>query len=375
MKPLKSPQDHLGYPLYLALIFAVVALNSAFASTLSDNEPEIASMSVDSLSVAKARLDYAVPDAPAFKMIDIDPSGIMRPTSARDLAGILSTIGSNGGGIELAPGLLFGDPNLSQYKDDPFWYRVRLSASMKLVENGGKDIAFGVRTTILDKSDLRSDDLLTQKLVEIGHMSESIRNECKDYIVDTLRVDPIDNTSEFNRIFDSCYTARLETYLETNFDALIEHLRKQAKERNWNRAIMELGSAYLLSGSDSTLRSLTSSKYALWFSYGFPLGPSGQCFIGINGQRMIGKTGKLDASMAAAAVRFYFGNNERKVYGQMDWKGSDGKLPEVYFSLGGELMVSNGIWIDASLGLLDSKERSSAQLVTTLNLRLATPEL
>ena len=115
------------------------------------------------------RMNYSVPDAPAFKLLDTDPSNVLKPTSVRELAiGLSDFLRSDNSivlpqsfAVEFSPGLLIGGKTLTLagYRKHPALYRTRLSIATNRPEDAAAatTVAFGIRVTQIDQSDLRTD--------------------------------------------------------------------------------------------------------------------------------------------------------------------------------------------------------------------------
>ncbi|MBI1928035.1 hypothetical protein HYR99_27805 [Candidatus Poribacteria bacterium] len=122
------------------------------------------------------RVDFAVPDSPAFKVLGVDPSNTLRPSSVRELlVGTSDFMGKDGAltipknfAAEFAPILLIGGKNLTlrDYQKHPYLYRLRVSAATKREETANQDVnqengtptelGLGLRVSIIDKSDPRT---------------------------------------------------------------------------------------------------------------------------------------------------------------------------------------------------------------------------
>jgi hypothetical protein len=316
--------------------------------------------------LAKTRVDYAVPEAPAFKILDVEPDAIMRPGNVREVGVSIANFLSNGGAIEISPGLLFAPSSLKDYQSHPFVYRLRVSFSTKSSQYGARDYALGVRMTFIDETDLRTDKLLSDSLVRIGdEIGIKINNFTRDnaelYVV---------NKAEFDE--------KLESFLlplRKKYDKLIVNARQEAKKRNWNKSILELGIAGVASSLDATYKHLLQNRYGVWLTGGLPLfGESGQIVFGGSGFLERGMENKLNQTNGSIAVRGYIGNNWMKGFLGADWTAIKKELPLLRVNVGGEFNVSNGIWIEILVGLSNQKNQLTT-LTSSFNIKLATPEL
>jgi len=326
----------------------------------------LASKMLDSAGVAKARVDYAVPDAPAMKMLDIDPSNLMRPSTVREVALAVSAINAKGGAVEFSPTLLT-NPTLTQYKERPFWYRLRLSGGAKTSDDGTKSYGIGLRMTFVDEADLRTDQALQQDLLEIGHQLGRKELECSNAIT----IDPVDHPEEYGRAFDSCLD--MPKFI-ARADSMVGGARERAKERNWNKALWEMGIAALASTNDSLVRHLRAEKYGLWSTLALPIfSTRGQILIGVKGLVERDSANSLSDWDGSMAIRGYAGRNNMKGYVELDYEGKTHQFPSVDAYLGMELSFGNGIWVDGSIGIV-AKEGEGAKLASSFNFRFGTPE-
>src|SRR5688572_1826337 len=144
--------------------------------------PQVLRSPVDTVDLFKMRADFTVPESPAFKLVDIDESAILRPASVRELALAFSsfTDSTDGGfrlpksiGIEVAPWLAAKSRTLTRGKyGNPKWtwlYRLRVSGAVHTSEGARRphEIAGGLRFTFLDDGDSRLDTVLKNRILAI----------------------------------------------------------------------------------------------------------------------------------------------------------------------------------------------------------------
>lgn len=334
--------------LHIILIFVIICLLSVANSYSQKNEKQS--------DIAKTRVDYAVPDAPAFKILGVTPGVIMRPGNVREVGVTVANFLANGGAVEISPGLLFASPSLSDYQSNPFLYRLRISAATKSTLYGVRDYALGVRITFLDETDLRADKILQDSLLEL---SKRIGMKVNDF----LRYNPPEKLASFKKSLDEEY------------DDLIIGAREEAKLRNWNKSILELGIAGVATSMDATYKHFLQNKYGVWLTGGLPLwGEAGQIVFGGRGYLERGTENTLDQSRGSIAVRGYIGNNSMKGFVEVDWTSIKNELPVFELSIGGEVNVINGIWVEILAGISKQKKQLTT-LTNSFNIRLATPEL
>lgn len=236
----------------------------------------------------KTRVDFNVPISPAFEILDEKPSSIVEPGSLREIAAILGATNTNPNsfGIEAAPFILFHKPSLPEYRRDAskrFLYRSRLSAAF--VRNIQTQVSAGLRFTLLDETDLRLDENLNRLLADYARTYSGYLNDC----LRDLNEDDPDLETKAAECADEKFTED------------IRKVREEAKSKIWNKTIIETGIAVSGLSPDSLLKNLLLNRMALWFTSAFPLGESGQLFIGIKGliTRMDGTLNNNEASFAA----------------------------------------------------------------------------
>lgn len=344
--------------LYIILIFVIICLLS-IANSFSQTDEKLS-------DIVKTRVDYAVPDAPAFKILGITPNVIMRPGNVREVGVTVANFLANGGAVEISPGLLFASPSLSDYQSNPFLYRLRISAATKSTLYGVRDYALGVRLTFIDETDLRADKILQDSLKKIGN---EIGMKINDFTRDNAALFA-SNKTEFDE--------KMESFLEPihkKYDRHIEKSRREAKLRNWNKPILELGIAGVATSMDATYKHFLQNKYGVWLTGGLPLiGESGQIVFGGRGCLERGTENKLDQSSGSMAVRGYIGNNSMKGFVEVDWTAIKNELPVFEMAIGGEFNVINGIWVEILAGVSKQKKQLTT-LTNSFNIRLATPDL
>ncbi len=141
--------------------------------TSAQDEPnmqEIFVKKADTAVLNQVKLDFSVPDMPVFKALGKDPSNLLRPSSAKDVAFAIGNFRSTGSTIipknfslEVAPGLFKPWYTLSEYQKKG-WIRFITKARISIgadnnEETGTNSFAAGLRFTLLDNSDFRKDSV------------------------------------------------------------------------------------------------------------------------------------------------------------------------------------------------------------------------
>jgi hypothetical protein len=356
-----------------------------------------------SISAGWGNMDFAVPESPAFQILGTNPDNIIKPTSAKAATlNIGDYFLTNGPvipkslAVEISPFLL-ADSKVSLYKynHNKFLYRMRLSFGTSSQQNGNYAIAEGLRFTILDKTDLRTDTLFNKY---IGSLLQDVA-VAKSTIINT-------HIKELNQIVgenyyqflsdisdeshlsskDSVLSKESDDFLdkifqESNDSVLANHLsqlsayRDQKRNSLWNKQIWEAGIASLQSSSDSLINNLKFSQIGLWSSLGFPVGKKGSQFYR-NSQLLIGiKGGLLDSTTwetnVSLGARLFYGGNNVKGYVQGEW---DSKNQQTSFTttLGCQFNISSGLWGQFALNFIIENGKTSFQ--PGFNIGLGTAE-
>jgi hypothetical protein len=313
--------------------------------------------------VQKARVDFAVPDFPALKIFEREADMIARPGTVRDISIGLGNLLQGGGALEVAPALLFSKASLSSYQQTPFLYRTRISVSVNSPANRVREIGWGLRCTIIDDADLRTDKILQSTLISIGRELDSLSLEW----LKSLPFDVLSDSVRFNQEYDC--------FLSPAFNKKIIEAREEAKKRNWNKPILEFAIAGSAVSPDSTLKRFSQSAYAFWLTGGFPiLNEEGQIVFGLKGAAHRSESNKIDDVQASFGLRSYYGSNNLKGFLECDWKAEKKQFPYFGVNFGGELNVLNGVWVDCSLGII-KQSNEEAKFNSSLNIKIATPEI
>lgn len=328
--------------------------------------------------ISKARADMAVPDAPAFKILDVDPNNIMRSSNLREVGLSVSNFLLGGGVLpkafaaELSPGLLMGRVSLDGYQKNPFWYRFRISAGSKTASNGATDLAIGFRFTFQDESDLRTNKDLEKRILNSARAINDIETEA----LKQIPADPfLDDSSkaQADSLYDA-FKASKQSQI-SGYEAEIVSVRDKAKKESWNKPILEAGLAVVGNSKDSLAKNLLASKYGVWITRGFSVfGQNDQTLIGLKGLLGRNTNGELKQGEGSLALRYYYGENSEKGFLEADWTFNSEMNPAYSVSIGGELDVANGFWLDASFGMI-KKGVDDPKITSSLNIRIATPEL
>jgi hypothetical protein len=328
---------------------------------------------VDS-TVASIRMNFAVPDAPAFKILGIQPDNILRPATTQELAislsePFLSSKFPSAVAMEFSPYLTIAGSSLTlrNYQESSIkriLYRTRISvASRRSTSIGDTTIlAFGLRFTLLDESDLRLDKDYIDKIYSYNDSILALESRIRDHFRDTIPPFAI-NVKEAQ---DSIAIATRE------LDSKIAAVREEAKLRNWNKSIIEAGIAIAGASPESTrARGIVGTRAAFWFVGAGSFSTWGQWVLGLNTTLRRNSAGKFSAIDGALSGRIYAGENIYKGYVQFESEIQDHELKNLLL-IGGEARLFGTFWIDYAAGIQKAGS-NPVTFTSNLNVRMGTP--
>lgn len=306
------------------------------------------------------RTDFAVPDAPALLLLDVEPSTILRPTTVRELAATVSDFASSGDfslprafAVEFAPALLIGGKTLSlqKYRGNPALYRLRLSAATRRPEDSASptEIALGVRVALIDEADLRMNPEYLRQAVDIAQRVNDI------YVAARRRVGPPPTPIELTSVEEDSIV-----HLQAPLTELWEN-------KKWNSRVLDVAAGMLAQGRDSLGRDLRSTQLAAWGTFGTGFGRWGQLLLG---GKIASVRDLLTDDFSAKgdlASRFYVGTNRYKVFAEVGGTWQSGP-DEWLLNGGGEAKLIRGGWVSFSAGLATTSSRTD--LRTNLAVKL-----
>jgi hypothetical protein len=326
----------------LALVVAVSCLTRSAAGQFSFTP---ARTGLDSIAT-RFRIDFAVPEAPALSLFQVSKSSILRPGTVREFAALASDIVSDDGkvtvpeelGLEVSPAMLIAGPrlSLSAYQKAPWFYRLRLSAAVKRQGSRLTNLAFGLRTAVLDRADLRTNPGYVQDATDMAR-------EINDIFADQNREAPPTPGTELS--LDDLTPER-----RARLDEVAERLKKRVEERAWNADILDVAAGALASARDSTGADLSLMQLAGWLTYAKGFGRWGQLLLGARASALRDSLTREFSGGGSVGTRLYAGVNQYKVFLEAERRWTTGD-DESLLGAGGEARLMNGGWIQFSTGL------------------------
>jgi hypothetical protein len=328
----------------------------------------------DSL-IQKYRADYAVPDAPALTMLELDESTLLRPSTVRELGVALSDFTGSGGGfqlpqaaaVEFSPGLLFFGRRLKlqDYQKKATLYRLRVSVASRRVEGEGSPtrLAVAVRTSFKDAADLRDKGMNPDffKAVEnIIAKAASIDAAAEDMAEERGINEPVVYTPEQQRELDN---------LIQEFKKLNESIADTA----WNRTALDVALGLRADAADSLGNDPSVQQLAAWLTYAGRVGGWGQFMFGTKvGSERDSITREFGVT-ASLVSRFYAGTNTRKVYFEVQGAKRAEEDSELLISGGAEAGLITGVWAVLSVGTEWDDEADDGRFRARFTLRAGLP--
>ncbi len=377
-------------------VFFLVLFGSHLACYSQNDKDSIFIKKADSAVLEKVKLGFAVPDIPAFKALGLDPSNILRPSEAKELALTLGSFRSDGDyiipknmAVEVAPALLINPwYTLKQYQENGL-LRAFTKTRLSLGTNEDKktktnSLALGFRTVLIDKADFRNDrPLLRDSLYPL--QDSFISNIDKKLILFKQKVGGVE---KYDSLFSKSLKDSIENVLQdevkkdtkVDFDKTYNKLVENFRKRNWNAARLDFAYSLVLQSPDSLLGNAGVNKHYFWLVYATRPGKNnkwGQLLFNIS--NAISNTNDKMYNEFTGNFRFYAGTNKVKGFFECQYQDADipnkARLETLYAQVGIEANFFKGVWLHFGTGVLNGLNgNSKSQLLSNLNLYLTFPE-
>lgn len=310
------------------------------------------------------KVNFAVPDAPAFKLLGVEESAILRPQTVQDLTMAFSGFRGSGNafvvpkklGVEFSPGLLAAGAKL-KLDDYAAWralYALRFSGATSRDSLNRGNLAAGVRFNLVDEQDLRAkgaagnDPEVTRMTTGMLAVYSAARN----------RVGP-----------------RAPLTLNIEEKAAVEALQDSVKEywanRYWNANSMDVAFAGRARTADSLGHDPEIDELAAWATYANGMSNWGQLLLGLKVGTARDTAGDFQTSNTIAG-RLYIGSNVLKAYveGQSAVAAKIGT--EWLFNSGAEMKLAGIGWLAVSAGITGPVE-GKTRIISSFKFKSALP--
>ena len=364
----------------------------------------ILAQDIDSLTLSKLKLNFVVPDMPAFKALGTEPSNLLRPSTPQALAVSFSEFYQDKQAIipkafamEISPSLLFeskSNKSLKEFKkySENGWlnsFRISLGSSTdSTLSPSGRNLALGFRINFINNGDLATDKVYQEKILEeLRNFRKSIDQEVRNKFalskgkvfnpnkdIDSLDIFISNNKTEFNKYLSE------QSQIQFANSARLKELKEQYKKENWNANKLDFALAVLTSSPDSIAKNIRYNKTSLWLTGGIKIKNHSQILIGVYAQSYQNLLDKDNSTKdkfyydIAIPARYLVGTNRIKGFLESQYKYA-GNIESNQFlvNLGAELNLTDGLWINMYGGLnFDSK--NSSNLITNFSLKYTLPE-
>ncbi len=379
------------------MVKCVVALVVACGILAAQEAPVV--LEGDTTLHKKYKVDFAVPDLPAFQVLGTDPVELLRPSTPE----LLSVVGSNllegqlipkSLALEIAPLMMLraNKLTLAEFDRNRVLYSLRLSVGTTSEEPDSgivtKRAGLGLRMTLLDKGDLRANgdyraEVLSMLLAR-GELKDSLQrhwlNRRKLVAADLAETrEGQKKLAEANEYAERKVTEYDEAELEKRlagktFDERLDIVKQEYKAKNWNAQKWDIAAAGLLS-QDSATAEIAASRASFWTTYAHPLWTWGQALAGVT-VNWFPQAADSEETSVLAGLRLYGGINALKAMVECQYENVGFERHDLLVNTGAEVMVWSGIWVDASLGVEwpDISQGTESHLVTDLGVKFTPGE-
>jgi hypothetical protein len=329
--------------------------------------------------------DFAVPDAPALKMLDGDASKLLRPVSVKALTAAISNASGDFSfiprafSVEFSPAMLANGERLSldDYQASRIKYSTRLSFATKR-DTGAtarSQVAGAIRFSFDDASDFRTNasvigalDSLTRFRVYVDSLLQRRLSAAGVPLVGTRNTEQQQKAKDVELQLTKEHAARNK--------ALVDAVKQTQADALWNANVFDVALGARGSAADSTGSGMQFDGVAGWFTFGRAPARNWQVLLGARAayERDLADTTSDDLKGAAdVAVRTYAGSNRYKALGELQLTTRASEDAKWLGQVGGELALSDALWMEASLGYQAEGKLSQGKVVSSFKLKFTPP--
>lgn len=359
-----------------------IAVAAALFSTAADGQQASKS---DAGTAKLLQADYAVPDAPALKMLGLDDSKLLRPSSVRALTAALSSASGAANylpsafAVEFAPFMLRRGEVLSldTYQKQPWLYRLRASIAASRDSSGGRRsrVAGAIRFSLNDAADLRQNESVIASVLELTRWErDSALTVRARWLAENIPFTGPTNAADSARAAKIVATLALEQRRSSK--ALVETAKRAIEESRWNASVFDIAIGLSGSTADSVARGGQFDGVSGWLTKGWALGEGRQLLFGTRGayERDLKDTSaSLLKGTADAVLRLYVGSNQYKALGELQGTGRVETKPRWLANLGGEFKLNSAVWVTATIGYEASGRMRNGKMVSNWKLKFTPP--
>ncbi|SHM73757.1 hypothetical protein SAMN05444266_110170 [Chitinophaga jiangningensis] len=378
---------------------------------------------LDSLTLSKMRLNFIVPDMPAFKSLGTGPSNLLRPSTPMPVAVAMSEffqgdkiIIPRAFALEIAPAQLLNAKTTvvqldHRYKQYRTWHSFRVSLGSSRDTTLGvnaRKLALGFRINIIDDGDMATDRKALQQIIAaLGELRLETRAIRKAFAAKNLESvkewalaeNPGDSTiiraaaipdqlPDWDYYLhkkiktDSSWAKAYDQYVYNakapEFDAWFANFKKDYKRENWNADKLDFALAVMGASRDSMIGNIRFAQVGFWSTYALRTGKNGQTLFGVNAGISTDTVLKKDATNyfnISVPVRYVMGTNRVKGFGEFQYQYR-GRYAEhhSFLNLGAEFNPVDGLWLNFYGGVDHNFTAGKGSFVTNLDIKITLPE-
>ncbi len=363
----------------------------------------------DSATLAMLKLNFVVPDIPAFKALGNEPSNLLRPSTPQAFAVSVSEFYQNRAlvlpqdfAVEVTPSLLVNaKANLSEvvrrYSTPRNrvlnTFRVSLgTATDNRISEDGRSFALGMRINLINRGDMVTDQAYLENVVEaLGEFRLDARAELAPFAhskgVDTTMPgwrEEFMGDEENREAFNEHLADAKQSAGQAAFLSQLDSLKQDYKKRNWNAAKWDVAMACLATSPDSLVENIRFNKLALWSTWGFKIRSNAQLLVGLQAATFKNLLDTVAATRndfygeISLPARFLFGTNRVKGFAEVQYSyTSQREESGVLLNLGAEISPLDGFWLHLYGGLdtsLPREGKAASAFIASLKLKLTLPE-
>src|SRR5688572_11574525 len=203
------------------------------------------------------KIDFAVPDAPAMKLLEVNESSILRPQTVRELG---VAVGQFRGtdrfavpkqfAVEVSPWLLAPHLRLTSYNAKRFLHALRVSGATGRDSLDRAQIAFGIRFSLVDEQDLRRQGAFGS-----------------DTAITNLTTAILAVYADARRRVGATAPLVLNDEEQSVVKALSDSIKDSWRDRHWNARSLEFAFGGRLLAVDSLGNDADMDEMAAWITY------------------------------------------------------------------------------------------------------------
>lgn len=333
----------------------ILLLSSSFI--FSQEKPDLAK---------NYNLNFAVPDHPAFFILDNNPSNIIKPGNSMELFSVMAAnVLSNNSfiipkdlSLEFAPAQLLGYNKITfeDYNKKRALYDLKISIGAKSMQkmDSLSNLAFGLRLTWVNKA-------------SVNAVFKNVRERimAKDKFREKLEKEGVKFGDKLISQEGMAMDDAMQKYVDKLYEEETKNQASESKDEFWNKFKFETSMAVKYSSPDTLITSIGFSKFCIWNSIALPIGKSAQLLIGANYSVSRNDTlryTKTDTSgfkidtlkyfkhLPNLSARLYAGSNMIKAFVEGSAKYNTDRQMIYTLNAGAEFNIKDGIWAVLNTG-------------------------